>query len=104
MKVIGKTDKGFILEASNEEVKALLAKVDTRKGSVSASITIGTELTFTIALSNLDLLKDIRLSESGKALAALIVAKQRLEDVIQVVEKAEINLNAVQDKIKVQQA
>lgn len=62
MKVIGKTNGGFILEASDNEIKALLSAGDDKRKDLS-KLAIGNELTFTIALQNLNAIKDVRMSD-----------------------------------------
>ena len=71
MKILGKSNEGFIASLTNTEMKALLAMQDARKDNVREKIQVGDDLTFTTALTNLNLLKDISLSDSYRALYEL---------------------------------
>lgn len=62
MKIIGHTTGGFIIEASDEEVRSLLAAGDDRRKDLS-KLRTGTELSFTVALQNLAAVKDAKLSK-----------------------------------------
>ncbi len=87
MKVIGITNSGFLLEASNDEVKALLAVGDDRRNDVPKNIKVGCNLTFSVALQNLNAIKDARLSQSNNYLgSSLKDAKSYIDKAIAIVE------------------
>ena len=102
MKIIGKTQNGFILEADNTEIKSVLALSDTRRGK-TLEIEVGTELTFTTALTNLNLIKDLSLTDRFKTLYELKEAKDQIENAIQIVEKVNTPLLEIQKEIKTRQ-
>jgi hypothetical protein len=99
MKVIGKTENGFIIEASNLEIDSLLAANHVKKGKYS-ELKVGEELTFTTALTNLNLIKDLSLSDNYRALHELKQAKEELEKAIKIVEGLNAPLTEVQKQIK----
>lgn len=100
MKVIGKTADGFICEVKEYELDAILGLNDTRKSKVKTEISAGAEITFDIALRNLDLLKDLKLTSSYGALTKLREAQSSLKSIIDVVEKTDLELLKVQERIK----
>lgn len=101
MKIIGKTSGGFIATITNEEVRALLAVNDKRKESENfKTIDVGTELSFTVALSNLNLLKDVRLSGSYKTLNYLNDARNELSKLVEQIHSLESPLLETQKMIK----
>jgi hypothetical protein len=104
MKVIGKTSEGFITTVSNEEVKALLSINDSRKKEKFDEIKVGTDLTFTVALTNLNLLKDLRLTGNYRTLHELLEAKNELQKAIDIVTKTDIALLEVQKIINESQS
>jgi hypothetical protein len=104
MKIIGKTKEWFICTLTNNEIKSLLAVNDTRKEKPEEKINTGDDLTFTTSLSNLNLLKDIRLSGSFSTLNNLKDAKSYIEKAIDVVEKCESPLIELQSKIRESQS
>lgn len=99
MKVIGKTNNGFILEATNEEVKSLLPLTDNKRNELG-KIGFGDDITFTTALTNLNLLKDIKMSESYSALTYLKNGRHELDGIIKKLEGVEAQLIVTQDKIR----
>lgn len=100
MKIIGKTAEGFITTVTKEEIKALLAVTDKRReGEEFKRIDVGTELSFTVALSNLNLLKDIKLSGSYNTLNYLESAQKELNAVIEKVKSLEKPLVETQKMI-----
>lgn len=99
MKIIAKTDNGFMCTVTSNEVKSLLGLNDTRKDDIEKNIKIGTELTFTTALSNLNLLKDVRLSGSYKTLNKLQDSINELNGVLNVIKGCETPLVEIQKDI-----
>jgi hypothetical protein len=105
MKIIGKTEQGFITTVTREEIKALLAVNDKRKEVEHfKSIDVGTELSFTVALSNLNLLKDVRLSGSYQTLNYLENAKTELDKLVNQIKSLEQPLLETQKAIKESQS
>lgn len=102
MKIIGQTRNGFILEADTNEINSLLALSDSRKGK-AADVPVGTELTFTTALTNLNLIKDLSLTSDYRTLYELKQAKVEIDKAIDIVEKLKIPLIEIQKEIKVRQ-
>lgn len=100
MKIIAHANKGYIIEASKGEVEALLGKTDGRRTS---TLDIGTELSFTIALTNLNLLRDLKLNDSYRALYELKKAKEEVDKAVLVLESTNIELIKVQKTIIDQQ-
>lgn len=100
MKIIGKTNGGFIIEASQTEMKALLANSDTRRADIEKTLVVGVELSFTTALHNLALVKDISIDGSYQTLGRLNDAYSELGKVIKIVEGVKEPLLTIQSKIK----
>lgn len=100
MKVIGTTTTGFIIEASNSEINSLLAIQHAKKGKPS-EIKVGEELTFTTALTNLNLIKDLSLTDSYKTLSRLKEAQIELNKAIEIVEGLKAPLAEIQKEINV---
>lgn len=99
MKIIAKTDNGFLCTVTNNEVKSLLGLNDTRKDDIDKNIKIGTELTFTTALSNLNLLKDVRLSGSYRSLDRIKDCIKEMTEVMKIIEGCETPLVEIQKDI-----
>lgn len=104
MKIIGKNENGFIATIAHDEIGSLLSINDARRDNIKDRIDIGTELTFTIALSNLSLLRDVKMSGSYSSLAHLKSAKEELDKLTTKLENMEKNLITVQEKIKTGQS
>ena len=104
MKIIGETNGGFIATISNEEVKSLLALGDTRREKIKDAIRVGVDLSFTLALQNLSLVKDIQISGSYTTLGYLKNAQEQLTKIIESIEGLKVPLYQVQETIKTGQA
>lgn len=104
MKIIGETNEGFIATVSYKEIDSILAIGDSRKGKVKESIKVGSDLSFTLALQNLNLIKDIQLTESYSVLSKLKDAMVSLDTVISNVEGLKTPLYEVKELIKTGQA
>lgn len=104
MKIIANAPEGYITSLTFNEVKALLSVNDNRKTDLTKNIRVGDELTFTVALANLNLLKDVRIEGSYEALGELKKAANMLQKSIDIIDNAGGHLTIIQDKIKNQQA
>lgn len=95
MKIIGKTSDGYIAAVSESEIKAMLSKDDSRRGK---GLEVGTEVTFTTALANMELLQDIKFNN-----VSYTSVKEKLSQVKNEIDKAvEVLARADEDLIKVQ--
>lgn len=83
MKIVAKTNNGYLAEISDSEVKAIMSKNDSRKGK---TLSIGDELTLASALERLTLIKELNLNESYKTLGRLRAAREELEAALNIVE------------------
>lgn len=104
MKIIGETNGGFIATISNDEIKSLLALGDERRGKVKDTIKVGVDLSFTVALQNLNLAKDIQLSGAYTLLQELANAQGKLNTVIEQIQGLKAPLYTLQEAIKTGQA
>lgn len=80
MKIIAHTTEGYVVSISQKELKALLAKDDSRKANTK--LEIGTELSFTLALQNIEMLENLKISDSYQVLHYLKEAKIKLDGLV----------------------
>lgn len=97
MKIIGKTETGYLAELTKGEIKSILSKNDSRKSQ--SELKIGDELTFTSALERLTILKDLSLTDNYKSLYKLIDAREELDKAIQIIKAANDSLIIVKREV-----
>jgi hypothetical protein len=105
MKIIGKTTEGFICTITNNEIRSILSLTDERRKDVEKSIVAGTELTFTTALSNLSVLKDVKVNGNYEDFSYRIKqAKDKLDDIYNSLSAMNKPLIEIQSTIKERQS
>lgn len=98
MKIIGKTADGFICEVSKSETRAVLGLNATEKDV--DELKVGGEVTFSKALHNLALLRDVRSSNVYYALQGAEKLQLEVNNVVTKLKAINEAAEALNDKIK----
>lgn len=98
MKIIGKTEKGFICEVTKSETRAVLGLNATEKQV--DELNIGEEITFSKALHNLALLRDVRSSNIYYALQGAEKLQSEVNNVVAKLKAINEAAESLNDKIK----
>lgn len=99
MKIIGHTTDGYLCQVSNVEMKSLLGRDDGRKRD-NSRIGIGNDITFTNALVNMEILKEISMSSSYGTLTQAKDALAKLEGIVVILEAINFNIINIQGQVK----
>lgn len=98
MKIIGKTADGFICEASEGETRAVLG-LNATSDDVK-KLTVGNEITFSKALHNLSLLRDVRNSNTYNALEKAKLLQNEINSVVTKLQAIDSAADQLRDQIK----
>lgn len=98
MKIIGKSTDGFICEVGKSEVRAVLGLNATVKDV--EELNVGGEITFSKALHNLALLRDVRSSNIYYALQGAEKLQSEVNSVVEKLKAINDAASSLNDKIK----